>query len=236
VGKQKRRIGTSLSERDCEVWKLFAEDVLSLAEAEESASVVDLFRMDLFRKRPQLYEVWVVVAVLRFMRTAGYKVEMLTLLTTRTGRIVWNLNYAKSQAPIARLVRASDGSERFLFYQLFRPGERRDEMPDIALMPSRLQGDKPVWIMDPKHSERGAYSFSDYAEVGMRYQSAFSPLRTWIVEFYPRPELGVDNPLAIAEGVELIRDGSPDGAGYKYLVNELRELHGSAVQTVAIPA
>jgi hypothetical protein len=223
-----------LGEEDHEIWKLFVEDVLALAEAEESASVVDLLRMDLFRKRPQLYEIWVVVAILRFMRTAGFKVEMLTLLTTQAGRIVWNLNYAKSQAPIARLVRASDGSEFFLFYQLFRPGEHRDEMPDIALMPSRRPDDKPVWIMDPKHSERGAYSRSDYAEVGMRYQSAFSPLRTWIVEFYPRPELMVQNPFVIAEGVELIRDVSPDSAGHKHLIDELRELHGSVVQMVAI--
>jgi hypothetical protein len=232
--KYKRRIGTRLSEKDHEIWKLFAEDVFALADAEESASVVDLFRMDLFRKRPQLYEVWVVVAILRFMRTAGFKVEMLTLLTTQAGRIVWNLNYAKSQAPIARLARASDGSEFFLFYQLFRPGERRDEMPDIALMPSRRPDDKPVWIMDPKHSERGAYSRADYAEVGMRYQSAFSPLRTWIVEFYPRPELRVENPFVIAEGVELIRDVSPGSAGHRHLVEELHELHGGVVQTLAI--
>src|SRR6185295_7722449 len=74
----KHRTATPLDEQDHEVWKLFAEDVLGLAEAEESASVVDLFRMDLFRKRPQLFEVWVVVAILRFMRTVGYKLEILT--------------------------------------------------------------------------------------------------------------------------------------------------------------
>lgn len=232
--KQKRRIGSSLTANDFEVWKSFAEDILSLADVEESASVVDLFRMDLFRKRPQLYEVWVVVAVLRWMRSAGYEVEMLTLLTTHTGRTIWNLNYAKSQVPIARLVRASDGHKYFLFYQLFRPGRHRDEMPDIALLPSCRPDDRPLWIMDPKHSERGAYSLANYAEVGTRYQSAFSPIRTWVVEFYPRRELGVENPITITKNVELIRNVSPESAGYRYLVGELRKLHGSVVQTVAI--
>lgn len=232
--EDKRSVVTDLTDKSYEVWKLFEEDVLFLADIEESASVVDLFRMDLFRKRPQLYEVWIVVAVIKFMRASGYKVEMLSLFTTNVDRIVWNLNYAKSQVPIARLVRARDGTEYFLFYQLFRSGVRRDEMPDLALLPSERPDDKPVWIMDPKHSERGSYSRSDYEEVGLRYHSVFSPIRTWIVEYYPRPDLGQDNPLVFAKDVELIRDVSPEGAGYKYLLDGLTEIHGNVGTTVAI--
>jgi hypothetical protein len=227
--------GVDLTDRDHDVWKSFVEDLLFLADVEESASAADVLRMDLFRKRPQLYEVWIVVILLSFMRAIGYELEMLTLLTTHAGRIVWNLNYAKSQIPVARLVRTRDGQECFLFYQLFRPGLDRDEMPDIALMPSTRPEDTPIWIMDPKHSERGAYSLVDYQEVGTRYQTAFAPLRTWIAEYYPRPKLGDNNPLIMGRNVELIRDVSPGGEGYKYLLRELRALHrGVSVQVLVI--
>ncbi len=115
-----------------------------------------------------------------------------------------------------------------------KSGKSRDEMPDIALMPSRQPQDTPLWIMDPKHSERRAYSLSNYSEVGKRHQSVFSALRTWVVEFYPRPDLGIENPRVIDEGVELVRDVSPDGAGSTYLINELHKLHGRPRQTVAM--
>jgi len=59
-------------------------------------------------------------------------------------------------------------------------------------------------------------------------------MRTWILEFYPRPELKIENPFVIAEGVELIRDVSPDSAGHKRLIDELRELHGGVVRMLAI--
>jgi hypothetical protein len=227
--------GLHLTDKDHEIWKRFVEDILSLSDLEESDAVVDLLRMDLFRKRPQLYELWILVAILGFMRRAGYKAEMLSLRTTESGRVVWNLNYSKSETAVARLFRSSDSSEYFLFYQLFRPGTSRDDMPDVALMPSDSAGGQPIWIMDPKHSERGGYALGDYEEVGLRYHRTFAPQRTWIVEYFPRPDLGTDNPLSFAADVELIRDVSPGGAGYACLFARLQELHGCpAIATMAV--
>ena len=218
-----------IDDEEKEIWRRFVEDLLFLSDLEESSEVVDVLRMDLFRKRPQLYELWILVSILKFMRRAGYKVEMLSLRTTEGGRIVWNLNYARSSTAVARLLRASDSSEYFLFYQLFRPGERRDDMPDIALLPSDRAGDRPVWIMDPKHSERGGYALKDYQEVGLRYQATFTAQRTWIVEYFARPDLVVDNPLSFAADVQLIRDVAPDRAGYAWLLRALEEFHGCPV-------
>ncbi len=225
--------GRGPTDEDHETWNIFVEDILFLADVEESGPMADVFRMDLFRKRPQLFEVWIVVVILRFMRTIGYKLEI-KFDSTHAGRPVWNLNYAKSQTHIAKLTRASDGQQSFLFYQLFRPGQARDEMPDIALMPSERPEDTPIWIMDPKHSERGAYSLADYREVGTRYQAAFSPLRTWIVEYYARPKLGNDNPLILGQDVELLRDVSPGGEGHQYLLRELRALHRGTRETLVL--
>ena len=223
-----------LADDDSETWKRFVEEILFLSDIEASSAVVDLLRMDLFRNRPQLYELWIVVAIIRwFIQRAGYRIEMLSLKHAK-GRLVWNLNFSKSSTPIARLFRTSDRSEYFLFYQLFCTGERRDNMPDIALMPSNDTNNEPIWVMDPKHSERRGYSRSGYKAVGVRYQTTFAPRRTWIVEYYPRFDLGADNPLVLADKVELIGDVSPEGKGYTCLLERLRELHGNVQLTMAV--
>lgn len=222
-----------LTDDDHERWRRFVEGILFLSDIEESSSAVDILRMDLFRKRSQLYEVWIVVKIITLMKRIGCMDEMLSLHTTESGRVVWNLNYTKSGAPIARFV-GRDGTQSYLFYQLFRAGEVRANMPDIVLMPSNRPDDNPIWILDPKHSERRSYSLADYREVGQRYQSTFAPRRTWIVDYYSRPELGADNPRLLADHVELIRDVSPTGGGYTYLLERLREFHGAPETTMAI--
>lgn len=220
---------------DEETWKRFAESVLFLADVEESVAGADLLRMDLFRKRPQLFEVWIVVTVLGELRRLGFRVELLGLGTSPAGRTLWNLNYAKSSKPIARCFRSGDGVECFLFYQLFRAGKTRDDMPDLALLPTSDPHDRPIWILDPKHSERRGYARRDYEHVARRYHGTFAPQRTWIVEFYPRPDLGPDNPLTFEEGAALIRDVSPGGVGLPLLLAALREVHGvPAGRTMAV--
>jgi hypothetical protein len=222
-----------LTEEDHETWKRFAESILFLSDVEESGESIDVLRMDLFRKRPQLYEVWIVVTILRFMQRSGYTVNILTLQTNESGRIVWNLNYAKSRTAIARFAHKGDGTTSFLFYQLFRKG-KRDNMPDLALMPTNSADDTPMWILDPKHSERGAYSLSIYREVAARYQKDFAPQATWIVEYYPRHELGIANPFLLVTHAELLTDVSPGTKGCKLLLERLRSFHGARETTLAI--
>ena len=71
---------------------------------------------------------------------------------------------------MAKFVHRRDGTTFFLFYQLFRPGARRDDMPDIALLPSEHPDDRPIWIADPKHSERRGYSMRDYEAVARAHK------------------------------------------------------------------
>ncbi|HEY0140102.1 MAG TPA: hypothetical protein VGF48_04345 [Thermoanaerobaculia bacterium] len=219
-----------LAPAQIEVWKRFAESLLFLADVEESAEVVDLLRMDLFRKRPQLYEIWIVVTILRFFERHGWTVELLGMIVSDSERTVWNLNYAKSSRPVARLVRGSDGDVSFLFYQLFRPGPLRAEMPDVAMLPSADPMAQPIWILDPKHSERGGYGLRDYEEVALRYHRTFVPRRTWIVEYYDR---SAANPLPFADGVALIHAVAPGECGTRILLAALADLHG-VVATMAI--
>jgi hypothetical protein len=107
-------------------------------------------------------------------------------------------------------------------------------MPDLALMPSNRADDHPVWIMDPKHSERSSYSLKKYKKVAKRYHLRFGPQRTWIIEYYSRDDIRGDNPLVLGDHMELIRDVSPRARGYALLVGRLREFYGVPETTMAV--
>jgi hypothetical protein len=232
-----RRLSSSrytIASADRERWRRFQEEVLFLADIEESSGFADLLRLDLFRKRPQLYEVWCLTLLLDFFRRSGYRVELESTAINEVGRPVWTLNYAKSRQPIGKIENPLSGQRFWLFYQLIRKGNKRDEMPDIALLPSPDPDDQPVWIMDPKHSERCGYSTSDYQRVAQRYHAAFHPRETWIVEYYPRSEISRDPAFSFGEGVELLLGVSPAGDGATVLKARLRQIHPPCPVTLAI--
>ena len=217
-----------ITDEDHEEWKRFVEDVLFLSDVEASTSVVDVLRLDLFRNRPQLYELWILVTIINFLRHRGHAVELLALATSAEGRLHWNLNYAKASQPVAKFVNHLDGSTSFLFYQLFRSGSSRDAMPDIALLPSALPNDRPIWVADPKHSERRGYSPRDYETVARRYHATFQPLHTWIIEYYPGADVLFD------KGVELLTEVAPGRPGLAKFIARLREVHGTPAEVMAV--
>jgi len=226
--------GYGVAANDRERWRRFQEEVLFLAEVEESCGFADVLRLDLFRKRPQLYEVWCLALLLNFFRQSGYRVNLESISTNELGRVVWMLNYSRSQKPIAKIETPSSDQQYWLFYQLFRKGTARDEMPDIALLPTPNPKDSPIWIMDPKHSDRGSYSVSDYREVALRYYAVFQPQRTYILEYYPRPDICKQAAIGFADGVELLLGVSPSGSGTKALAERLRQIHPLYPVTLAI--
>jgi hypothetical protein len=129
---------------------------------------------------------------------------------------------------VAKFVNRHDNATSFLFYQLFRSGALRDNMPDIALLPSAAPDDRPIWVADPKHTERRGYSSRDYETVARRDQAAFQPQRTWIIEYYPRLDTVFD------DGVELISDVAPGRPGLAKLMARLREVHGPIAEAMAV--
>jgi hypothetical protein len=219
---------------DRERWLRFKEDLLFLADAEEGNGLVKVLRLDLFRHRPQLYELWCLATVLRFFRGSGYKVELKNTATNSLGQLVWNLNYAKSQHAVAIITHPA-GQQYWLFYQLFRRGKARDEMPDLALLPAPDPSAQPVWVMDPKHSAAGGYTLAKYREVALRYQAVFNPERTWVVECFARQDLSVSSSaLQFTEKAELLLGVSPSQPGRDLLLTRLRVLHPSCPVALAI--
>lgn len=217
-----------LSPEEKELWKRFEEDVLFLSDTKETEALADVLRIDLFRHRPQLFELWVVAVIIRFFRRSGWSVELLGIALNDAGRVVWNINYAKSSKPVAVFTRRRDGVQAFLFYQLFRRGAARDDMPDIALLPSEDPAARPLLVADPKHSERRGYSLADYERVARRYESVFQADRTCVLEFYPRGN------VRYSEKAELIADVAPGQPGVRLFVDRLREVVGSEPSVVAV--
>jgi hypothetical protein len=94
----------------------FVEDVYSLSDLIEGEEMADVLRIDLWSARSQLYEIWVLLTVLQWLRGRGYQVELLKL-DHATGQMPfrWSLSYANECQPCV-VVRDGEGHEQYLFY------------------------------------------------------------------------------------------------------------------------
>jgi hypothetical protein len=221
--KQHRRLDQRLTR--------FEEDVRALAVLNEAAAQ-DLLGYDLWRNRPQLFEIWILTSVLHWMVQRGYDVEILQLKTTPGGRQRWDLNYANAKLPCARV--GPEGRAEYVFYQLRRQGKRgdADDMPDISLLTGPSPQDDAIWAIDPKHSDRKAYRLANYRDTGTRYVASFGAKLAVIAEYYPREDLPEGNPYRFDDHALLVKDARPRGAGLPMILAELEEFHPCFQRTV----
>ncbi|SDC49303.1 VWA domain-containing protein [Paraburkholderia lycopersici] len=209
---------------EIERFKIFIESLSFLHKRTPAKEIAKLLRLDVFRHRPQLYEMWVMCAILKTLGDGGCNVQLLEVESGENLSRVWNLKYAKATSPVAEITK--DDVKLFLFYQLFRRRSKGD-MPDISLWRDRAAETTPVWIVDPKFSEKGGYSMSSYVSTAQRYMDQFRPSDfSCVLEYFPRPEIGSDS--------RVILDVAPRGAGLGTLRRLLQQAHGLASRTMAI--
>ncbi|MBB2927113.1 hypothetical protein [Paraburkholderia silvatlantica] len=214
----------AIDARTTERFKIFIESVSFLHQRTPAKELAQLLRLDVFRHRPQLYEMWVMCTILKTLRDGGCNVQLLEVASGEDSHRVWNLKYAKATSPVAEITK--DDAKLFLFYQLFRRRSKGD-MPDISLWRDRAAETAPVWIVDPKFSEKGGYSMSSYVSTAQRYMDQFRPSDfSCVLEYFPRPEIGSDS--------RVILDVAPRGAGLGTLRRLLKQAHGLASRTIAI--
>lgn len=217
------------SSRFAEDLDTFLEDLYSLSDLVRGEDIVDMLQIDLWTARPQLFEIWVLLTLLRWIRRRGHSVEFLR--TDERGRDApfrWNLSYAKDSTPCA-IVRDPKSVEQFVFFQLYRPS---GDMPDISLLEGADPSSGAIWSVDPKHSEKQAYSLSDYGKTATRYRDSFGAELSLIVEYFARPELGPANPMQFGDRAKLIRDCRPNGKGLPILFSELAKFHPALAQVL----
>ena len=202
-------------------WRLFVEDILTLAKLESSCELSDLLRLETLKDRPRLFEVWCMSLILKSYSTMGCKVELQSLKLGENP--IWNLNYSRASEPVARI--ELNDNKWWLFFQLFQKGPSRANMPDLALLYDRTPDSDVIWIADPKYSEKGGYCHADYQEVAERYRDTFKAEHVWICEFFDRRNWFAGACSKKDNKFSILSEFQPNGEGLQVLNRELRQLH-----------
>jgi hypothetical protein len=112
------------------------------------AGLADFLRTDFWPYRWRVYELWLLVRVLRLLQANGGRIALLGVEDS-----VWTLHYSRSDAPVASCEIRSRRLD--IYYQLYEKARTKAEafaqkadMPDIAI--KRRDG-AYLFILDPKH-------------------------------------------------------------------------------------
>ncbi len=212
-----------VSQRFVSDFDKFLEDLYTLSDLLHGEDVVDMLRVDIWSTRPQLFEIWVLLRILSWLRDRGYDIDFLkTESLGDQNPVKWNLSYSKESKPCAVLTDPQTGIKQYVFYQLHGPS---GDMPDISLLESSNPHSSPIWSVDPKHSEKGGYSRSDYQAPAVRYRDSFGAKLSVVVEYFDRLVLGDTNPIEFGPHARLIRSCRPRGNGLPLMLNELAKFH-----------
>lgn len=206
----------------------FLEDVYALSSLTEGERFFDILRLDIWSSRPQLYEVWALLTILRWLARRGYRVKTLRASGGQAAVFRWDLAYAKDSEPCA-VVSAPSEHSLYAFYQLYRPS---GNMPDLCLLTGPDADSKPVWSVDLKHSEKGGYSIRDYRLTAERYRDSFGAPVSIVAEYFLRRECAGENPKRFGPGALLVHDCRLDGAGLEALFQELSDCHPTISSTL----
>lgn len=200
----------------------FLEDAMLLGDLIQGEDLLDLLRLDIWSSRPQLYEIWILLSILRWLSQRGYEIELSKIQKQYTDApFRWNLSYARDSEPCA-IVKTLEQKQFFLFYQLYR---KSGDMPDISLLDGPTVESDVIWSIDPKHSEAGGYSSHDYKSTAKRYRESFGAELSIVVEYFDRSDLDLQNPTYWGNGALIIHNCNPNGSGLHLLLKELGKIH-----------
>lgn len=206
----------------------FLEDLYLLADLIQGEGLLDLLRLDIWATRPQLYEVWVMLTVLRWFKSQGYKVQLRRAKDKSDGApFEWDLAYSRDSRPCAAVCDSSSRPIGYLFYQLYRSS---GDMPDISMLKAADASSAPMWSLDPKHSPKGGYNLADYRHTAEKYRDSFGAKLSLVAEYFPRPW---SNPTDFGNAAKLIVDCNPSGSGLPLLLAELETLHPPQTKRLA---
>ncbi len=197
----------------------FMEHAYLMADLLEGRGATDLLRLDHWKTRPQLYEMWLLLTLANWLTGRGYRVSLREVGIEANGPSKWNLSYAMSRRPCAEVVHGA--KRQLLFYQL----RRGQDMPDIALLDGDDSTATPIWCIDAKHSERSGYGLNSYRRTALKYRDSFGARLSLVAEHFPRADLGDGVELVFGEGAVLLREVRPGGRGLDLLFRRLSTAH-----------
>jgi hypothetical protein len=203
-------------------FNLIHEDICAIANLAEDEKILDIFQLNLWSTRPQLYEVWVLIKILGWLEVKGYQVELLQLKYSKSARVIWHLSYAKACFPCAKI---SQNTSNWLFYfQKYQKNKKKSgDMPDFCIIDSS-SNETPLVAIDAKHSEKCSYSLTHYKNTAIRYRDSFGASLSLVVEYFTRLELSQNNSIDFKNSAVLIKDAQPCGKGIEELFTSLNIL------------
>jgi hypothetical protein len=217
-------INRCTSKRFTSEFDKFLEDVYALSNLIKGNNISDMLQIGVWSTRPQLYEIWVLIKLLKWFRCRGYSISLeKRSKINEKSPFLWNLSYSRDSTPCAVISDPQTSLQQFLFYQLYRPS---GDMPDISLLVDSEPTSDAIWSIDPKHSEKGGYSLSQYKETAVGYRDSFKAKLSLVVEYFDRESIGRGaNPLVFGDGAMLIKGVHPSGKGVELMFSELEKIH-----------
>ncbi len=155
-----------------------AEEVTEGQRVERGFS--DFVRTDFWPARWRIYELWLLVRVLKVLEQAGGDVRLLGVDKT-----TWHLPYARASDPVAECI--FDEGVVDVYYQLFRESDEAADMPDIAILP---RDGRAIMVLDPKHGL--SYNRGKVQSVLSRYARHLKADLTAIVNYFPKKSYPFD--------------------------------------------
>jgi hypothetical protein len=181
------------------------------------AGLADFLRTDFWPYRWRVYELWLLVRVLRLLQTNGGRI---TLIDVENG--VWTLPYSRSEVPVASC--EIQGMHLDIYYQLYQKAQsetkafaQQADMPDIAVK----RGDGTyLFVLDPKHGK--TYSRLKVKRTLDRYLRLGADV-TAIVNYMDMPAYQFER-IPVDRGIALLAsDVAPQGRGITPLEKLLDE-------------
>jgi hypothetical protein len=156
-----------------------AEEMADAERAERELR--DFMRTDFWYHRWRIFEIWILVKILRVLQEEGGQVRLRDLSNG-----VWNLSYSRASRPAASAT--FSGGILDVFYQLFRMGTQGNDMPDLAVIESH---GKALIVVDPKHGR--SYRRGKVQKTLARYGKGFEADLTAVVNYTPMPSYHFDD-------------------------------------------
>ena len=205
-----------------------AEDAADAERAERG--LCDFLRSDFWYQRWRIYELWLLVRILKLLRRCGARIQL-----KRVANGAWNLEYSRATEPVATCTFPTGTAE--LYYQLYRKKKeaetpesqcqpagvqppqangttkpvRKADMPDLALL---VPGAAPVLIVDPKHGR--SYSKKKVKRVLTLYSSLGADF-TAVVNYFPMKAYPLEEFREGTRRMVLLSDVRLNGSGLKEL-------------------
>ncbi len=153
-------------------WRSLVEEATEGRRVKEG--FCEFVRSEFWFQRWRIYELWLLVRVLRTLENSGGVVKLASV-----DQGIWNLPYGRSIAPVAKSEFSSGVLQ--IYYQYWRKDKDRADMPDLVV---GFPDDRPILVLDPKHSL--TYERPEMEAVLRRYARNLLADITGVVNYFPR--------------------------------------------------